>query len=256
MYIIAQQSGWRVARNCKLIPVKCIWKTFCVGKLNTARSVHKRKWHIHTFVHSCRTDHHANCVTLGGGKMHFPFCSPASWWFGARNVSALCQDSSVYAVLPSCPCGILGWGNMKQYLTPQPIHQAPSIQFHGGMHWHWPLITRSFPFFNFQENKSFANSMTLKIVNTDMSMYWNPSSVPSCLHGHRHRATTSSTSVLNHAQTWVSEEKLAVYEIHHGCEAWHGHCLCLQSLKVRKGVGKGICVLLQRHNWGQYCNIQ
>ena len=108
--------------------------------------------------------------------MHFPVVLLLAGDFGARNVSsALCQDSSVYKIkFMSCPCGILGWGNMKWHLTPWPVHLSSDIQFGGGMNWLRSLPTRAFPLFNFQEKKSFVNSMTLKIVYTDMSKYLNP----------------------------------------------------------------------------------
>lgn len=112
-------------------------------------------------------------MTLGGGDMHFPVVLLLAGDFGARNVSALCQDTSEYEIVSLLSLWDIGIG--KHEAT---SHLPSSIQFSGGMNWLQSLLTRGYPLFNFQETKSFVNSMTLKIVSTDTSKYLNPPTDP------------------------------------------------------------------------------
>lgn len=80
--------------------------------------------------------------------MHFPVVLLLAGDFGARNVSALCQDTSEYEIVSLLSLWDIGIG--KHEAT---SHLPSSIQFSGGMNWLQSLLTRGYPLFNFQETK-------------------------------------------------------------------------------------------------------
>lgn len=175
MCIIAQQSDWSVVRNYKLIPVKCVWKTFCVGELSTEISRRENTEYLYfCSLMGDRPPHKQRDPGRRRNLFSLLFCCYLVI-LGQEMLSALCQNSRVYKIkFTSCPCGILGWGNTKHHLIPWPLHLPSSTQFTGGMNWLRPLWSRGFPLFNFQENQPFVNSMTLKTVCTDRGKYLTP----------------------------------------------------------------------------------
>lgn len=105
--------------------------------------------------------------------MHFLVVLLLAGDFGARNVSVLCQDTSAYEIV-----SLLSLWDIRIEKHEATSHLPSSIQFSGGMNWLRSLLTSGYPLFNFQEKKSFVNSMTLKIVSTDMSKYLNSPTDP------------------------------------------------------------------------------
>lgn len=144
MCVTSQQSGWRFVRNYKLIPAKCVWKTSCVGKLSTEISTQEKMSYLcfcslgQTTTQTTWPWDTENCI--------FPVVLLLAGDFGARNVPALSQGSSVYKIkFTSCPCGTLRWGNTKWYLTPQHVRLPSSAQLVEAR----SLLTRGFPWLNF-----------------------------------------------------------------------------------------------------------